>query len=57
MDKQEVIITTAKEIFLQVYPGHIDKDASKQDLSKIDEAFKAITKTISDAYSEAGKIR
>ena len=55
MDKTEVIITTAKEIFLKYYKYEIREHATEEDLSKIDQVFKAITKTVAGAFKESVK--
>jgi hypothetical protein len=51
MEKGELIITTAKDIFLKIctgsYPLHVLLDGTH--LTQIDQAFKAITKTITDS--------
>ena len=55
MDRPEIIITTAKEIFLKYYKYEIREHATEEDLSKIDQVFKAITKTVTDAFLESVK--
>lgn len=52
MEKIEVIITTAKEIFLQ-NTFVISKMNIDSALTDIDKAFKAITKTVTEAYNIA----
>ncbi len=53
MDRSEVIITTAKEIFLKYYKYEIREHATEEDISKIDRVFKAITKTVAGAITES----
>ncbi len=55
MDTSELIITTAKEIFLKYYKYEIREHATEEDLSKIDQVFKAITKTVAGAFKESVK--
>jgi len=57
MDRPEIIITTAKEIFLKYYKYEIREHATEEDLSKIDQVFKAITKTVTDAFVESVKAK
>ncbi len=59
MDKPDIVITTAKEIFFH----HRDQwnlrslDSIDSNLTSIDKIFKAITKTVSEAYIEAQKMK
>ena len=55
MDRSEVIITTAREISLKYYKYEIREHAPEEDLSKIDQVFKAITKTVTGAFIESVK--
>ncbi len=55
MDRSEVIITTAREIVLMYYKYEIREHALEEDLLKIDQVFKAITKTVTDAFIESVK--
>lgn len=53
MDKSELIITTAKEIFLKIYrAGEFN---NIKELPDIDKAFKALTKTVNEAFTEISK--
>jgi len=57
MDKPELIITTAKELFLKMYGYPITETSIEKDLSRIDKAFKSIVKTISESYLESQKVK
>ena len=51
MDKYELIITTAKEIYLKYAPYSIGDLYDEGKLKKLDQGVKAIVKTISEAYN------
>ncbi len=55
MEKGEIIITTAKEIFLKLYPSPIAISPEYLDktLSQLDKTFKAITKTVAESCDVA----
>jgi len=57
MEKAELIIATTKEVFLKTFTWTISDTSIENDLKMIDKTFKAISKTVSDAYHESLKSR
>ncbi len=55
MGRDELIITMAKEIFLKMYGYSIGETTMDQDLPKMDKVFKAITKTVTEAYLNSAR--
>ena len=55
MEKGEIIIITAKEIFLKLYPSPIAIAPEYLDktLLQVDKTFKAITQTVTEACNIA----
>ena len=55
MEKGEMIMTTAKEIFMKLYPSPIaiSPEYLDKNLSLLDKMFKAITKTVTEAFDIA----
>ena len=55
MEKGEMIMTTAKEIFMKLYPSPIaiSPEYLDKNLSLLDKMFKAITKTVTEAWNVA----
>lgn len=53
MNRDEICITTAKEIFLKIYTYQITETTVGEDLKRIDKVFKAITKTVTESYLES----
>jgi hypothetical protein len=55
MEKGEMIMTTAKEIFMKLYPSPIaiSPEYLDKNLSLLDKMFKAITKTVTEACDVA----
>ncbi len=50
MEKEELIMITAKEIFLKMFALPFPRDEFKQELLNFDERFKRVVRTIADAY-------
>jgi hypothetical protein len=56
MEKGELIITTAKEIFLKTYLLQREHNVDQR-LADIDKVFKALTKTVTEAYLVSCRIQ
>jgi hypothetical protein len=56
MEKGELIIITAKEIFIKLFTSSLSAGSATFDsnLKELDKAFKAITKTVTDSCLIAG---
>ncbi len=55
MEKGELIIATAREIFVKFFTVNLTAGSQHLDLNlkELDKAFKAITKTVADSYQMA----
>jgi hypothetical protein len=50
MEKNELVITTAKEIFIKFGQGFFGTNNPYPSVSDFDERFKAVVKSVSEAF-------